>query len=1110
MFRIISPVVLVLASGLTAGAADGAPPNVRLAPGFRLSLYADEALATDIQAMTLDRHGRVVVTGPGYVKILHDDSATGRAGNATIFATPRSGGMGMCFVGDDLLITADHWLLRYRDADGDGRADGPPEKIIPLATGEHGGHAIRTGPDGWIYVIGGNDAGIDSRHVGTPESPVVKPVAGSIVRLSPDLKTCEVVAHGFRNPYDFDFNARGDLFTYDSDCERDIHLPWYTPTRAFHVAEGGHHGWRLTGYQRSFPRSPDLFDAIPPLADLGRGSPTGVVCYRHTRFPERYRGGLFLADWTFGKVYFLPLRPTPEAYQTRPEVFLEPIGGEGFAPTDLCVAPDGALLVSIGGRKTQGAVYRITPEAADAGRGEPATDLDRVLAAPQPLDAWSRDRWEPIARRLGRGPFEAAVQDKGRGEGERIRAVEILTELFDAFDVDAAEAAWKAAGSEALWARIAWALERRRASIGRPARFHGGHSDHVGLWTSLYALAARGRVLGADDYSPERLWLSPARIVAAEERYARAEFPGKRPGMRLARGPQTDRALIHMALVILQAGGLDDREGHALRSAAWALDQLGVPTARTCEVRFEDVPDDPSARVKKGRTRIQDWTNAFRLAVVALGDWDVDHAAADAFVPYTLARPVDASNPAVAAIHERARRLFPSGNDRVDLESSRLLAMLGDDREATRRAVAAHWTEASSATDDLHYLIVAARLRGASPPDLRPRIAEALCRLDAKLGGKPGRVKQTWNDRVGEVVAALASADPGLVEALVARDDFAAPAHAGWAARIGGPGRVRVAEAFLAAAEARKDYDLSGPVLELLDALPRARIRPLLHARWDDLAFKEDALIRLAVGPEAVDRRRFLDGLDSPSPRVVAACLSALEALPPSREPADLVPALRLLRRLAPDPKGAPLRNRLAAWVARERGEATPAPEPTDPGKAVAHYAALADAFARAHPELARGLKAPGDDDPAAWSATLGRVDWKAGDPARGATVFRARQCASCHEGPAAMGPDLAGVGRRLSRDDLFAALVAPARDVAPAYRPLLFETTDGRVITGFLVFESAEALIVRTGPSTTERIDGASVAARRPGTGSMMPSGLLRGANDSELADLYAYLKSL
>src|SRR5258707_14447008 len=76
--------------------------GLRVAPGFRITLFADHELANDIYAMTLDAQGRVVVTGPGYIKILHDTKNTSKADRATVFATPAQGGMGMCFDGNDL------------------------------------------------------------------------------------------------------------------------------------------------------------------------------------------------------------------------------------------------------------------------------------------------------------------------------------------------------------------------------------------------------------------------------------------------------------------------------------------------------------------------------------------------------------------------------------------------------------------------------------------------------------------------------------------------------------------------------------------------------------------------------------------------------------------------------------------------------------------------------------------------------------------------------------------------------------------------------------------------------------------------------------------------
>ena len=55
-------------------------------------------------------------------------------------------------------------------------------------------------------------------------------------------------------------------------------------------------------------KHPDYYPDMPPVvASLGRGSPTGVVCYRHEQFPAEYRGAIFVADWTFGRIVALPL-----------------------------------------------------------------------------------------------------------------------------------------------------------------------------------------------------------------------------------------------------------------------------------------------------------------------------------------------------------------------------------------------------------------------------------------------------------------------------------------------------------------------------------------------------------------------------------------------------------------------------------------------------------------------------------------------------------------------------------------------------------------------------------------------------------------------------------
>jgi glucose/arabinose dehydrogenase len=54
----------------------------------------------------------------------------------------------------------------------------------------------------------------------------------------------EAYAMGFRNPYDLAFNPEGELFTFDSDMEWDVGLPWYRPTRVNHLVAGAEFGWR--------------------------------------------------------------------------------------------------------------------------------------------------------------------------------------------------------------------------------------------------------------------------------------------------------------------------------------------------------------------------------------------------------------------------------------------------------------------------------------------------------------------------------------------------------------------------------------------------------------------------------------------------------------------------------------------------------------------------------------------------------------------------------------------------------------------------------------------------------------------------------------------------
>ncbi|KKN22186.1 hypothetical protein LCGC14_0917800 [marine sediment metagenome] len=262
-------------------------------------------------------------------------------------------------------------LYRLQDTDGDDQYD----KITLLkhleGAGEHGPHSIVMAPDNEsLYVIAGN-------HTDMPEMdayrlpkvweddnlfPLIKDPRGHandrgapggwIAHIDPEGKKWEQVASGFRNPFDLAFNELGDMFTYDSDMEWDLGMPWYRPTRICHVPSGAEFGWR-TGNQKWSPAYPDN---LPPVLNIGQGSPTSVSYGKDARFPEKYKHSLFAFDWSFGIIYAIELKPEGATYTGVKEEF---VSGIPLPLTDGVIGPDGAMYFMTGGRRLESDLYRV-------------------------------------------------------------------------------------------------------------------------------------------------------------------------------------------------------------------------------------------------------------------------------------------------------------------------------------------------------------------------------------------------------------------------------------------------------------------------------------------------------------------------------------------------------------------------------------------------------------------------------------------------------------------------------------------------------------------------------------------------------------------------------
>src|SRR5690606_5115559 len=110
----------------------------------------------------------------------------------------------------------------------------------------------------------------------------------------------------------------------DSDMEWDIDLPWYRVCRTDHIVPGGEFGWR-TGSGKW----PDYYpDSLPPLTDIGRGSPVGVEFYQHPfAYPAKYRDAFLLGDWSRGRILATFLEKSGATYTEKVEEFItgEPI-----------------------------------------------------------------------------------------------------------------------------------------------------------------------------------------------------------------------------------------------------------------------------------------------------------------------------------------------------------------------------------------------------------------------------------------------------------------------------------------------------------------------------------------------------------------------------------------------------------------------------------------------------------------------------------------------------------------------------------------------------------------------------------------------------------------
>ncbi len=368
------------------------PATMKVAKGFKVELLYSvpkDEMGSWV-CMCVDPKGRLIVSDQYGALYRVSVPAPGVKGEAAIEKIPAAIGMaqGLLWAFDALYVVVNakapdpknpkaqidiSGLYRVTSSKNDTLDTVELLRAFEGGGGEHGPHAVMLTPDGKrLTVVCGNQTKL-TKFDTTKVPPVwgedhllprlpdgngfmkgVMGPGGAIYNVTPDGKTWELFSVGFRNQYDAAYNKAGDLFTYDADMEWDFNTPWYRPTRVCFVTPGSEWGWR-----NGAGKWPVYYpDTLPPVVNVGPGSPTGVTFGYGAKFPAKYQDAFFICDWSYGKLYATHMKPSGAGYTAELEEF---VTGTPLPLTDVVINPvDGAMYFTIGGRKTKSGLYRVT------------------------------------------------------------------------------------------------------------------------------------------------------------------------------------------------------------------------------------------------------------------------------------------------------------------------------------------------------------------------------------------------------------------------------------------------------------------------------------------------------------------------------------------------------------------------------------------------------------------------------------------------------------------------------------------------------------------------------------------------------------------------------
>lgn len=1063
--------------------ADGTSPGrFRVPPGFRVERVAHPDQTGSIVAMTFNEQGQIVASVEGGPLVLvRDANGDGAPEAVSTYAEQVKNCQGILCLNGEVYAVGDGpdgtAFYRLTDKDFDGKID-ECHTLLKFrgSMGEHGPHAPLLGPDGLIYIMIGNHAGVEVEL--SPNSPLklfyegdlflpryedahghaagIKVPGGIVVRTDVNAGKIELFCGGFRNAYDMAFDRYGELFTYDSDMEWDVGLPWYRPTRAIHGIAGGEYGWR-SGWMNW----PDYYvDSLPAVVDTGRGSPTGVEFYQHARFPVDYQGDLFLCDWSMGRIIAATLERDGASYRAKAETFVE---GKPLNVTDVAVGPDGWLYFSTGGRRTEGGIYRVTHPGSKL--REPEQGIAAALHQPQLQSAWARQRIALVKEKLGDAQWSrqlAAVANNPRFPADdRVRAMDLM-QLIGPFPSPQFLATLSEDGSPLV--------------RGKAAYLMGIHSN---------AATAQRLVALLDD--PDHF----VRRLACE---SIIRSKGTAPVEKLIeqfREEPDDAFLAWSARRVMETLPRESWESLTLSSddpRVFVQGAIALLSLSTDEALCRDILANARQRLDEDLPPEQA-LNLVRICEVALHRGQ-------------LSGDVDPQ------LRQRLAAMYPSTDPRLNRELVSTLVCLQDPEIGARLIDQLAKLPDEQLAEKLHIAFQLRWLTAGWTLENKLKLLDFFENARTLPGGHSyaGYIDNATRDFVNacpeterrEILLAHGAQTPAAaLWALAAASGQFKPSDA--------PDLIELDRALSGSKlESARDLGvgLVAALAEMNDEAAMNYLREVFEAQPER---RDTVAMGLAQQPGGANfplLLRALPSLEGTAAEEVLRSLIEADEKPESAESYRQV----ILRGLKLKDDGARYANALLEKWSGEKQEA-----PADDWQA--NLAAWQKWFAEKHPDQppAELPQSPGGHR--SWDDLLAFInsdEGRRGNQEHGAAVFEKGKCVKCHKYGArgeGVGPDLSAVSRRFQRKEILESLLFPSQTISDQYAAKNVSTKDGRLFLGLVAQQPDGSVVVLqdTGEKITLKAD--NVEEIVPARKSAMPEGLLDDLTLEEIADLFAYL---